>query len=170
MKMLLLPLALMVAISAGAQAPAPAGAAQQAAAGTELLRPDGVEGDGYVYVSGQGPRRKDGSMPTGFAQQARQCLENVRGVAETFGLKMDHVVYVQVYLEDVNQYGELNKVFAEYFPKDPPARGILGVARVPESPLEITAVAVRDLTGKQAVNLANGKVDKAFSLGMLTHD
>jgi enamine deaminase RidA (YjgF/YER057c/UK114 family) len=80
------------------------------------------------------------------------------------------VVYVQVYLEDVSQYGELNKAFAEYFPKDPPARGVLGVARVPASPLQITAVAVRDLAGKQAVNLTDAKVDKAFSLGMLTHD
>jgi 2-iminobutanoate/2-iminopropanoate deaminase len=170
MRKSLLPLALMAASSAGAQAPAPAGTAPQKAAGSEWLRPAGVEGDGYVYVSGQGPRRQDGSMATGFAQQARQCLENVRRVIETFGLKMDHVVYVQVYLEDVSQYGALNKVFAEYFPNDPPARAVLGVARVPESPVQITAVAVRDLAGKQAVNLTDAKLDKAFSLGILTHD
>jgi enamine deaminase RidA (YjgF/YER057c/UK114 family) len=168
--MLLLPLVMMVASSAGAQAPVQGVAASQTPASSELLRPSGVDAGGYVYVSGQGPRRKDGSTPTGFAQQVHQCLENVRGVVETFGLNMDHVVYVQVYLEDVSQYGELNKAFAEYFPNNPPARGVLGVARVPESPVQITAVAVRDLTGKQAVNLPNFKVDKAYSLAMLTHD
>ena len=46
---------------------------------------------------------------------------------------MDHVVYVQVYLEDINHYRELNEVFAKYFPHDPPARAVLGVVRIPES-------------------------------------
>jgi len=170
MRMLLLPLLLMVASSAVGKAPAQGGAAQQTPAAGQISTPAGVDAGGYVYVSGQGPRRKDGSTPANFAQQVRQCLDNVRGVVETFGLGMDHVVYVQVYLEDVSQYGELNKVFADYFPKDPPARGVLGVARVPEPPVQITAVAVRDLSGKQAVNLPNAKPDKTYSLGMLTHD
>jgi enamine deaminase RidA (YjgF/YER057c/UK114 family) len=83
---------------------------------------------------------------------------------------MDHVVYVQVYLEDTSHYGELNEVFANYFPKEPPARGVLGVARVPESPLQITAVVVRDLRGKQPVLLPNAAPNKAYSPAMLTFD
>lgn len=83
---------------------------------------------------------------------------------------MDHVVYVQVYLEDMNHYTEVNEVFAAYFPKDPPARGVLGVARVPESSVQITAVAVRDLKGKQSVSVANWTPSKAYSAGMLTYD
>src|SRR5208337_3643722 len=82
----------------------------------------------------------------------------------------DAVVYVQVYLEDTNHYRELNDVFASYFPKDPPARGVLGVARVPESPVQITAVAVRDLHGKQPVVLPNLPANKAYSSAMLTYD
>ena len=123
-----------------------------------------------MYVSGQGPGRADGSTPGKFADQVRQSLENVRRVIEAAGLTMNHVVYVQVYLEDTNHYRELNEVFAGYFPKDPPARGLLGVARVPESSLQITAVAVRDLKGKQAVSVPDWKPDKAYSPGMLTHD
>jgi enamine deaminase RidA (YjgF/YER057c/UK114 family) len=83
---------------------------------------------------------------------------------------MDHVVYVQVYLDDMNGYEPLNAAFAEYFAKTPPARGVLGVARLPEPPVQITAVAVRDLKGKQPVNPANFKPSKAYSAGMLTHD
>ena len=123
-----------------------------------------------MYVSGQGPHRPDGSTPANFAEQARQSLENVRAVVEAAGLTMEHVVYLQVYLEDIRQYGELNRVFAEYFPKTPPARAVLGVARVPEPPIEITAVAVHDLTGKRPVSPPNYKPDAAFSPAMLTHD
>jgi len=83
---------------------------------------------------------------------------------------MDHVVYVQVYLEDMNQYGMLDQAFADYFPKIAPARGVLGVARLPEPSVQITAVAVRDLKGKQPVALSNVKPNKAYSFGMLTHD
>lgn len=136
----------------------------------DALGSPGLDAGGYVYVSGQGPRHADGSTPTKFADQVRQCLEKVRTVIETAGLTMDHVVYVQVYLEDTARYPELNEVFADYFPKDPPARAVLGVARLPESSVQITAVAVRDLKGKQPVSATSIMTHKAYSQGMLTHD
>jgi len=132
--------------------------------------PNGFDAGDYVYISGQGPHRPDGITPADFPAQVRQCLENIRKVIESAGLSMDHIVYVQVYLEDVNHYYELNEVFAQYFPHDPPARAVLGVAQVPESPVQITAVAVRDLRGKQPVSLPNFSQNKAYSPGMLTHD
>jgi enamine deaminase RidA (YjgF/YER057c/UK114 family) len=136
----------------------------------EDLGPHGFDAGDYVYISGQGPHRADGSTPTVFSDQVRQSLDNIKKVVESSGLTMDHVVYVQVYLEDVSHYGELNSVFAAYFPKDPPARGVLGVARVPESPVQIIAVAVRDLEGKKSVQLPNVSPNKAYSAAMLTHD
>jgi len=134
------------------------------------LGPNGFDAGDYVYVSGQGPHRPDGTASANFSEQVRQSLDNVKKVVESAGLSMDHVVYVQVYLEDTKHYRELNDVFANYFPKDPPARGVLGVARVPESPLQIAAVAVRDLHGKQPVLLPNAAPNKAYSAGMLTYD
>src|SRR5215475_15802542 len=83
---------------------------------------------------------------------------------------MDHVVYVQVYLEDVSHYGELDETFAAYFPKTPPARAVLGVARNPESPVQINAVAVRDLEGRQSVAAPGLPSSKGFSAGVLTRD
>ncbi len=134
------------------------------------LGPNGFDAGDYVYVSGQGPRLADRGTPADFAAEARQCLDNIRKVVETAGLSMDHVVYVQVYLEDVDHYQELNEVFAKYFPHDPPARAVLGVARVPESSVQMTAVAVRDLRRRQPVSLPNFSRDKAYSPGMLTYD
>jgi enamine deaminase RidA (YjgF/YER057c/UK114 family) len=129
-----------------------------------------IDAGEYLYVSGQGPRRTDGATPEKFADQVRQSLDNVKSQVEAAGLTLDHVVYVQVYLEDTSHYSELNEVFASYFPKDPPARGVLGVSRVPEPAVQVTAVAVRDLKGKQPVSVRNWPPSKAYSTGMLTHD
>lgn len=143
---------------------------KSSAAGSDALGSPGIDAGDYVYVSGQGPRRVDGSTPPGFADQVRQSLENIRAVVEAAGLTMEHVVYVQVYLDDMSHYDELDKAFAEYFPKLPPARGVLGVARLPEPSVQINAVAVRDLKGKQAVAVPQFRPSKAYSAGMLTHD
>jgi reactive intermediate/imine deaminase len=129
-----------------------------------------VDAADYVYISGQGPQRPDGSLPAGFADQVRQALDNVKTIAEAAGLDTKHIVYTQVYLEDVKAYAEMNRVFSEFFPTDPPARAVLGVARLPGTAVQISAVAVHDLTGKRAVSPANWKWDEAAAPGMLTKD
>src|SRR5260370_17488487 len=131
----------------------------------------GIDAGDYVYISGQAPFRADSSVPENFADQVRQSLDNIKGVVVAAGLTMDHVVYVQVYLKDVHQYAALNRAFAAYFPKEPPARAVLGVARLPEDDaVQINAVAVRDLKGKQPVCPPTFKPNNSFSPGMLTHD
>ena len=130
----------------------------------------GVDAGDYVYISGQGPRRPDGSLPSTFDAQARQALDNVKGVIESAGLTMEHVVYTQVYLEDISKFGDMNRVFAESFTKIPPARAVLGVAGDPESPIQISAVAVRNLADKQAVYPPNYKSADPASPGILTRD
>jgi enamine deaminase RidA (YjgF/YER057c/UK114 family) len=132
--------------------------------------PRGVEAGAYLYVSGQGPGSADGTVPGKFTEQVRQALDNVKKVLEAAGLTIDHLVYVQVYLEDTHRSGELDEAFASYFPKEPPARAVLGVAKLPEPGVQITAIAVRDLNGKQAVWPPNFKPSGADSPGMLTHD
>jgi reactive intermediate/imine deaminase len=156
--------------AAGVQAQSRAIVPQPAAAASEALGSPGIDAGDYVYVSGQGPRHPDGSMPANFADQVRQSLENIRNVVEAAGLTMDHVVYLQVYLDDMSRYEALNNAFAGYFSKTPPARGVLGVARLPEPPVQISAVAVRNLQGKQPVAPPSFKPNKAYSAGMLTHD
>ena len=148
----------------------PAADAQSSTTSADKVAQTALEGVGYLFVSGQGPRRPDGSMPARFGEQVRQTLDNIRTVVESSGLTKDHVVYVQVYLEDVQKIHELDEVFANYFPKDPPARAVLGVAKVPNSPIQINAIAARDLQGKQAVSVPGVKTNNAFSAGMLTHD
>ena len=142
----------------------------QAPAHTNPVCSPGVDAGDYVYVSGQGPLRPNGSSPATFPEQVRQALDNVKAVVESAGLTTENVVYTQVYLSDISQYGELNKVFAEYFPKTPPARAVLGVARIPSPPIQINAVAVRDLKDKRVIYPPNEKKENSFSPGILTHD
>ena len=170
MRTLFLLVASLLLLDAAVHAQLRAVAPQQMAAAADGFASPAVDAGDYVYVSGQGPRRQDGSTPTNFADQVRQSFQNIKSVIEAAGLTMDHVVYVQVYLEDMTQYAELNKVFADYFPKNPPARAVLGVARLPVAPLQMNAVAVRDLAGRRPVSPPNLKPDKSYSPGMLTHD
>ena len=148
----------------------PIARAQSAPGPNDALGSPSFDAGDYVYISGQGPHLADGTTPTKFSDQVRQSLDNVKRQVERAGLTLDHVVYLQVYLEDTSHYSELNEVFSAYFPKDPPARGVLGVARVPERSVQVTAVAVRDLKGKQPVSVPSWTLDKAYSAGMLTHD
>jgi 2-iminobutanoate/2-iminopropanoate deaminase len=132
--------------------------------------PSSVDGGDYIYISGQGPRGADGGLPTTFAAQVRQTLNNLKSVVETAGLTMDHVVYTTVYLTDINQYAEMNRVYGEFFGKIPPARAVLGVAGLADPPIEINAVAVRNLAERRAVSPPGYKSDEPFSPGILTHD
>jgi 2-iminobutanoate/2-iminopropanoate deaminase len=105
----------------------------------------------FLYVSGQGAKNAAGQIAPDIEGQLRQCFENVKAVVEAAGLTMEHVVYTQVYLTDASDEGRLNRVWTQYFPKRPPARSTIGVARLPSTPVEMSAVAVRDLSRKKPV-------------------
>jgi reactive intermediate/imine deaminase len=129
-----------------------------------------VDAGDYLYVSGQGPRRPDGSMPASFQEQCRQALANLKAIVEAAGLSPQHVVYTQVYLEDIRNYGEMDRIFGEFFPNTPPARAVLGVARVPESSIQISAIAVHNLAERSAVSPESHPTAGTASPGVLTHD
>ncbi len=143
--------------------------AHSSSSGNRFLSP-GVDTGDYVYISGQGPRRADGTIPSAPNAQFRQALDNIKAVVEAGGMTLDNVVYVQVYLTDMDSYSEMNRVFAEYFPKTPPARAVLGVYGLPDPPVQINAVAVRNLDGRKAIHPPNFPTADFASPGILTHD
>ena len=168
--MRLLVVGLLLSSTLGAQAQVRAVVPAQTPAPANHFYSPGVDAGDYVYISGQGPRRRDGSLPATFAEQCRQALDNLKSVVESAGLTIEHVVYTQVYLEDISQYGEMNRVFAEYFAKTPPARAVLGVARIPEPPIQIGGVAVRSLADRRTVYPPNYRAGEPASPGIFTHD
>jgi reactive intermediate/imine deaminase len=130
----------------------------------------GVMTGDYLYVSGQGAAGLDGTQPANFDAQAEQAIKNVESVVRAAGLTLENVVYVQVYLDDIHNLDRVNRVFAKYFHKDPPARAVLGVAKLIDTPIEINAVAVRNLADKKAVTLPDIHWDEPGSPGILTKD
>jgi 2-iminobutanoate/2-iminopropanoate deaminase len=124
----------------------------------------------YLYVSGQGVRDAKNNMPEGIAAQTQQCLENVKAIIEAANLTMEHVVHMQLYLEQMSDFAEVEKVYATYFPNNPPARIVLGVAKMPtDTTVEMTAVVVRDLKMKKVLTLKSlpplGHASSAIQVG-----
>jgi reactive intermediate/imine deaminase len=140
------------------------------APGTNNVYSAGVDAGDYLYVSGQGPRRPDGTLPATFAAQIRQSLDNLKSVVQTAGLTMEHVVYTQVYLEDISKFREVDLAFSQVFPNSPPARAVLGVAKLPESPIQIDAVVVRSLAERRAIRPQGYNSDESLSPAIVTHD
>jgi enamine deaminase RidA (YjgF/YER057c/UK114 family) len=165
MKLFLVQLLLWSAVGAQAQTAAAVPSQQ-----TPARQRAAVDAGDYIYFSAQGPRAPDGALAAAFAAQARQALTNLKSAVEAAGLTMDHVVYTTVYLTDMAQYGEMNRAFAEFFGKIPPARAVLGVAGLADPPIEINAVAVRSLSEMRPVYPPNYKSNEPFSPGILTHD
>jgi 2-iminobutanoate/2-iminopropanoate deaminase len=124
----------------------------------------------YLYASGQGVRDANGVVPEGLKAQTRQCLENVKAIVEAGGLTMEHVVHMQLYLEKLSDLPVVDEVYAQYFPKQPPARVIIGTAKMPtDTNIEMTVVAVRDLKKKKVVTLKSlspiGPASSAIEVG-----
>lgn len=153
-----------------AQEPPHAVTPSNAPASTNRFSSAGVDAGGYLYVSAQGPRRADGTVPDGFSAQFRQALDNVKAVIQSDGLTLENVVYVQVYLTDMGSYSEMNRVFGEYFSKNPPARAVLGVAALPDPAVAVNAIAVRNLDGRKAIYPAIYLKYETAPPGVLTHD
>lgn len=146
------------------------GAAKQVAPpGVKPVGPysPGILTDEYLYVSGQGAKDASGKIPADAQGQLRNVLENIKIVVEAAGLTMENVVYTQVYLTDYSDEGPLNSVFKQYFPNNPPARSTIGVATLPDTPVEINAVAIRDLSKKRVVVPPGYPAGAALSPGVI---
>ena len=95
-----------------------------------------------LFVSGQVGMR-DGKVGDGIEEQTRFTLENVKDVLAQAGCSLADVVKVTVFLTDMSLWPKMNEVYAEYFPKDKPARSALGAngLALPELLVELECVA-----------------------------
>lgn len=104
----------------------------------------GVRAGNNIYVSGMLAIDKDGkSIGIGdITTQTRHVLESVKAVIEAGGATMSDIAYNAIILKDLADYAAMNKVYAEYFPNNPPARYCIKADLVkPEFLVEITCVA-----------------------------
>lgn len=104
-----------------------------------------VRAGSLLFLSGQVALRPDGSgMARGtIEEETRQVFSNIKAVLAAAGLSLQDVVKVLAFLDDMENFGAFNKVYAEYFPEQPPARSCVQAARLPgDAKVEIEAIAL----------------------------
>lgn len=97
-----------------------------------------------IYTSGQLPiDPTTGTFPEGgIKEQTRQSLLNVQAILNEAGADMSHVVKTTVFMADMNDFADMNTVYAEFFTEPYPARSAVAVKTLPKNALvEIEVVA-----------------------------
>jgi len=100
----------------------------------------------FIFASGQiGLDPATGQLVGEDAvAQLRQALTNMAAVLQAAGSDLRHVVKTTLYLTNMDDFPNVNRAYAEFFPSDPPARATVEVSRLPLGALvEIEVVAYR---------------------------
>ena len=105
-----------------------------------------IEVNGMVFTSGVIPIVPEtGELIGGdAATQADQAFKNLSNLLEAAGSSMANVVKTVVFISDMNEFGNINEVYAKYFPAPYPARSCVQVARLPKDvAIEIEAIVTK---------------------------
>jgi 2-iminobutanoate/2-iminopropanoate deaminase len=114
-------------------APAAVGAYSQATTNGSLL-----------FTAGQLPLTTDGELLDGesVATQTEQSLDNVMAILAEEGADASDLLKVTIFLDDIEDFDEMNETYGTYFDEEPPARSAVEVGSVPKgAALEIEAIA-----------------------------
>jgi 2-iminobutanoate/2-iminopropanoate deaminase len=106
-----------------------------------------VRAGDFVFVSGQMPYGPDGLLVQGPIEiQARVVLERIKKALDDAGCSLRDVVKNTIWLQDARDFNGYNKVYAEFFPHDPPARATVRADLMVEARIEIDSIAYRPLS------------------------
>ena len=97
-----------------------------------------------VYTSGQIPLdpATGAFVEGGIKEQTRQALTNIKAILEEAGTSMDSVVKTTVFMANMDDFADMNAVYAEFFTEPYPARSVVAVKTLPKGALiEIEVIA-----------------------------
>ncbi len=97
-----------------------------------------------VYTSGQIPLdpATGAFVEGGIKEQTRQALTNIKAILEEAGTSMDNVVKTTVFMANMDDFADMNAVYAEFFTEPYPARSAVAVKTLPKDALiEIKVIA-----------------------------
>jgi len=104
-----------------------------------------IKAGDWIFASGQlgnDPKTKR-LAEGGIGPETRQVCEHLKAILEAGGSSLDKVVKVTIYMVDLGELPQMNAIFSEYFPVDPPARTTFQCSRlVNDARVEIEAVAI----------------------------
>lgn len=98
----------------------------------------------FVFCSGQVPidPSTDTFVEGGIKEQTRQALINAQNILKEAGLNLTNVVKTTVFLSDMDNFTDMNEIYAEFFTKPYPARSAVAVKKLPKGALvEIECIA-----------------------------
>jgi 2-iminobutanoate/2-iminopropanoate deaminase len=103
-----------------------------------------IAGD-FIYVAGQGPAdpATGKKVPGGVGPETEQVLKNIQAILAAAGATMGDVVKVNVYLQDVAEFAQMNEVYKRFFPENPPARTTVQAMPPVDIRVEIDCVAYK---------------------------
>lgn len=92
--------------------------------------------NGMVYTSGQlGIVPETGELREGLEAQAEQMFRNLSAVLQAAGTDLSKTVKTLVFLQDMNDFGAVNAVYARFFTEPFPARSCVQAAKLPKGAL-----------------------------------
>lgn len=95
-----------------------------------------IECGEWIFTSGQIPLQADGNLvEADIEKQTHQVLKNVQAVLEAAGSDLNHVIKTTIFIKDMNQFAQINDIYAQYFQDHQPARSCVEVARLPKDVL-----------------------------------
>ena len=103
----------------------------------------GIKSDNFVFTSGQIPiNPQSGELIKGdFKSEVKQVLINLNGVLKGGGSSLQQTIKLTVFLTDLSHFAQVNEIFNEFFPDNPPARSAVQVSALPmNARIEIDAV------------------------------
>ncbi|MCU1302976.1 MAG: Endoribonuclease [Candidatus Sulfotelmatobacter sp.] len=106
---------------------------------------DGIVAGNTLYIAGQeGTDETSKLVPGGIGPETTATLENMQKVLKAAGFELKDIVSVTVYLADIHEFGDMNKVYRTVMPDPKPARAtIQAAALVNNARVEISAIAVK---------------------------
>ena len=106
-----------------------------------------VRAGDFVYVSGQTAMNDQGEIVSGGIEvQAHKVFEIIKNILEIAGCGMEDVIKVNVWLDDTRDFSGYNRIFAEYFTENPPARSTVQSKLVVDAKIEADVVAYKTLS------------------------
>jgi 2-iminobutanoate/2-iminopropanoate deaminase len=104
----------------------------------------GIRAGDFIFLSGMlstDPHTGERSQGT-MAHETRQTLSNMRHLLESAGSSLERVVKINILVYDMLEFENMNRVYREFFPKDPPARTTCGVQLSAGMKIEIECIAL----------------------------
>jgi reactive intermediate/imine deaminase len=112
--------------------------------GRTLSLSKAIRAGDFVFLTGQIPMKNGEPMTTGTIEdQTKAILEDIKATLEEAECNMSDVVKSMIWLRERADFPGFNKIYGDYFPKEPPARSAVVSELLVDVRVEIEVIAYK---------------------------